>query len=390
MAFLSNDAVNRVNLHSGIQALAQSGGGVFFVVFLLRVGLSVPAALSALAAIMAVRFMLRPAILPLARRCGLKPLLILGTIGLAFQYPLLAEVEGVGGVLAVLCLISAFGEIFYWPTYNAYFAAIGDEEHRGQQVGVREALSSVAGVLAPLLGAWALVTFGPRPMFAAVGLVQALAAVPLIGLPNVAVKNAAPGGFRAARLGAMLYATDGWFDACFFFVWQIALFVSLGESLAAYGGAMALAGLVGTVCGLLLGRHIDAGHGRRAVALAYGVATVVVALRAASFGSPWLAVSANALGPLVMSLMLPTLGAATYNLAKASPCPLRFHIAAEGGWDVGCIGACLAAAALAATGVSLAMAMLLALPALAVAAWLLRRYYASGASERIGIAATLQ
>ena len=176
MAFFRNDAVNRVNLHSGIQALAQSGGGVFFVVFLLRVGLSVPAALSALAAIMAVRFMLRPAILPLARRCGLKPLLILGTIGLAFQYPLLAEVEGVGGALAVLCLISAFGEIFYWPTYNAYFAAIGDAEHRGQQVGVREALSSVAGVLAPLLGAWALVTFGPRPMFAAVGLVQALAA----------------------------------------------------------------------------------------------------------------------------------------------------------------------------------------------------------------------
>ena len=141
-------------------------------------------------------------------------------------------------------------------------------------------------------------------MFAAVGLVQALAAVPLIGLPNVAVRDAAPGGFRAARLGAVLYATDGWFDACFFFVWQIALFVSLGESLAAYGGAMALAGLVGALSGLLLGRHIDAGHGRRAAALAYGAATVVVLLRAASFDSPWLAVGTNSLGPLTFFVLL--------------------------------------------------------------------------------------
>ena len=375
MAFLSNDAVNRVNLHSGIQALAQSGGAIFTVVFLLRVGLSVPAALSAMAAIMAVRFVLRPLILPLGGRFGLKPLLIFGTIGVAAQYPLLAEVQGVGGALAVFCLILALGDVFYWPAYNAYFATVGDAEHRGQQVGAREALVSVAGIVAPLLGAWALVTLGPRPMFAAVGLIQALAAVPLIGLPNVAVKETAPGAYRAARLGAMLYATDGWFDACYIFVWQIALFVSLGENLAAYGGAMALAGLVGAALGLLLGRHIDAGHGRRAVAVAYSVAAAVVLLRAASFGSPWLAVGANAIGPLVMSLMLPTLGAATYNLAKASPCPLRFQVAAEGGWDIGCSCACLAAAALFASGVSAAVAVSLALPALAVAVVLLRRHY---------------
>ncbi len=383
MAFLSNDAVNRVNLHSGIQALAQSGGGIFIVVFLLRAGLSIPAALTAMAAILAVRFTLRPVILPPAKRWGLKPLLILGTGGVAIQYPLVAEVDGVGPALVAFCLITALGETFYWPAYNAYFAAIGDAEHRGHQIGAREALVAVAGVVAPLLGAWALVTLGPRPMFAAVGLIQALAAVPLIGAPNVAIKPAAPGAFRAAGFGAMLYAADGWFDACFFFVWQIALFVALSESLTAYGGAMALAGLVGAVCGLLLGRHIDMGHGRRAVAIAYGVATGVVLLRAMSFGSPWLAVGANALGALAMSLMLPALGAATYNLAKASPCPLRFQVIAEGGWDLGCAGACLAAAALAASGVSLAVAMLLALPALAVAALLLGRHYARGAVASI-------
>ena len=83
MAFLRNDAVNRVNLHSGIQALAHGARAVFFLVFLLRAGISVPAALVAQAAILAGRFVLRPAILPLAKRWGLKPLLIFGTVAIA-------------------------------------------------------------------------------------------------------------------------------------------------------------------------------------------------------------------------------------------------------------------------------------------------------------------
>ncbi|MGH6926337.1 MAG: MFS transporter [Propylenella sp.] len=376
MAFLRNDAVNRVNLHYGIQALAQAGGGVFFFVFLLRAGVPVPAALSAQAAIMAGRFVLRPLILPLAKRWGLKRMVIAGTLGIALQYPLLAEVDGVGAALIVLCAVATIGEVLYWPSYNAYFSAIGDAEHRGHQVSAREAIVSVVGVLAPLLGAWALLTLGPRPAFAAIGLIQALAAVPIIGAPDVKVKASAPGSIRAARLGAALAATDGWFDAWYIIVWQIALFVSLGESVAAYGGAMALAALVGAVCGLFLGRYIDAGHGRRAVVIAYSVTAAILLFRAASLGSPWLAVAANAVGALIWPLLIPTLGTAIYNLAKASPCPMRFHIATEAGWDIGCFSACLVGAALASSGVPFSVGLPLALPALAIAALLLRRYFA--------------
>jgi hypothetical protein len=34
----------------------------------------------------------------------------------------------------------------------------------------------------------------------------------------------------------LLFVADGWIAAGFLFVWQIALFVSLGESVLAYGG----------------------------------------------------------------------------------------------------------------------------------------------------------
>ena len=77
-----------------------------------------------------------------------------------------------------------------------------------------------------------------------------------------------------------------------------------------------------------------------------------------------------------MPLLLPALGTATYNLAKASPCPLRFHMATEGGWDVGCFAGCLVAAALSAYGASLSLAILLALPGIAASTGLLWRYYA--------------
>jgi MFS transporter, DHA1 family, inner membrane transport protein len=375
MAFLRNDAVNRVNLHSGIQALAQGAGGIFFMVFLLKAGVPIPAALVAQAAIVAGRFLLRPAILPLARRLGLKPLLIVGTLGVALQYPLLAEVQGVGTMLFVFCIVSAIGEIFYWPCYHAYFSAVGDAEHRGHQIGAREALTAVVNIVAPLLGAWALVTVGPTWTFAAAGLVQAAAALPLLGAPNIPVKPRAPGALRAAWYGAAIIAVDGWFDACLIFVWQIALFISLGESIPAYGGAMALAGVVGAVFGLILGRHIDAGHGRRAVAITGLAAIGLVLLRAASLGSPWLAIIANALGALFWPLLIPTLGAALYNMAKDSPCPLRFQIMTETGWDVGACFGCLIAAALYAWGAPLAVGILLALPGTAAMVLLLWRYY---------------
>jgi hypothetical protein len=376
MAYLRNSTINRVNLHYGISAFAQGAGGIFLLVFLLRAGVSVTSTLLALAAILAGRFILRPVVLPLAKRFGLRPMVIVGSLALGVQYLVLAEVQGVGIALFALCFVASLGDVFYWTTYHAYFSTLGDSEHRGHQIGAREALAAVVGIVAPLVGAFALEVLGPRPAFAGVGFVQALSALPLVRAPNIAIKAAAPGAFRAARLGVALFAFDGWFAASYYLVWQVALFVTLGESFSAYGGAMALAALVGAAAGLLLGRQIDAGRGQRAVAVAFAVATGVVVMRAASLGSLELAIAANALGALVACLLVPAMMTPVYNLAKTSPCPLRFHIAAEGGWDVGCFTASLMAAALSAAGVSLSVAILLALPPVTAIAVLLRGYYA--------------
>ena len=240
VAFLRNTAVNLLNLHYAVHALASGTGGVFFGVFLLRAGVSAPGVLVALTAILAGRFLLRPLILPLGIRCGLRPLVIAGALLMAAQYPLLARVQGVDGMLYALCIVSAIGDVFYWTCYHAYFAALGDDEHRGHQISVREAAAAIIGIVAPLLGGWALTTLGPATAFGIVAVVQLFSALPLLGTPKVAIAPRADGALRAALGGIALFAADGWLSAGLVMIWQIALFNTLSDSFTAYGGAMAL------------------------------------------------------------------------------------------------------------------------------------------------------
>ncbi|OXE36407.1 MAG: hypothetical protein CGW95_07830 [Phenylobacterium zucineum] len=87
MAFFGNRSVNLLNLHYGMHALAVNGGGVFFAVYLLKAGVSLPLVFCAFAAILGGRFCLRPLILIFSKAWGLRPVVILGTLVQALQYP---------------------------------------------------------------------------------------------------------------------------------------------------------------------------------------------------------------------------------------------------------------------------------------------------------------
>ena len=59
MAFFSNRTINLLNLHYTIVAIANGGGGAFFMVYLLKAGISVPGTLLALAVLFASRLAIR-------------------------------------------------------------------------------------------------------------------------------------------------------------------------------------------------------------------------------------------------------------------------------------------------------------------------------------------
>ena len=375
MSFLGNKSVNQLNLHYGLHALAANAGGLFFAVYLLKAGLSAPWVLVSIALILMGRFCLRPLTLMAGKAWGLKPTLMLGTLAQALPYLILPYVDGLNPYWLAMCLAWGLGDALYWPSYHAYFAALGDPEHRGHQVSAREALATGVGILGPVLGGWALLTLGPGAGFAIAALVQLASALPLLSGPQVKIAPKAEGAVDAARRGFLLLACDGFLCAGWVWVWQVILFTNLGGSFTAFGGALALGAVVSALAGLVLGQFVDSGHGRRAAVLAFVVMAATLGLRA-WVTSPAMSVLANALGALVVCIYTPTMMRAIYNMSKASPCTLRFHMVTEGGYDLGASLGCLVSAALIALGLSLWATLLLALIGAFGVMLLLRRYYA--------------
>ena len=223
MAFLGNRTVNLLNLHYGLHALAMALGGVFFGVYLLKAGLSVPAVMVAMAAILFGRFAVRPLVLPLGKRIGLKGVLVVGSLFASLQYLLLAKVEGVGPMLYLTLAVSSLGETLYWTGYHAYFAKVGDAEHRGSHISAREALVQGVGIAGPVVGGWILTTLGPLWAFGFAALAQGASALPLLGTPAVEVPREVEGGREAARAGVMFFLAEGFIASGFYWAWQLAL-----------------------------------------------------------------------------------------------------------------------------------------------------------------------
>lgn len=374
--FFTNPDINLLAIHTSLHKLAWGGSGVFFGVFLYRSGVSLAAVFLTFAAIFALRFVLRPLVLIVVPVIGTRWTLIIGTFLNAMQYPTLARVHGIGSDLVLFCVVAAVGWVFYWTCYHAVFGALGDADRRGSQIGVRQVFGSVAAVLGPALGGIALAVFGPWAAFGAAAAVEAAAIAPLFWISEPRIERMAPRGvYAAARTGVQLFVTDGWIQGASVTAWTIIMYQSLDERFDVLGGALAAATLAGAIGGAVLGRFIDLGHTRRAMWINASVIAVILAVKSVCGGDPVVVVAVAVGATLLGGLYTPSLMIAFYNEAKASPCPLRFQFAAEGGWDAGALCACLAAAALLAVGAPLQTAIALAIPMVPVQARLLDRSY---------------
>jgi MFS transporter, DHA1 family, inner membrane transport protein len=378
LGFFANRSVNLLTLHYVLHHAAIAGGGAFWVVHLVKSGVTLPAALTSVALVLLGRFLIRPLLVPLGVAYGLRPLLIVGTIASSLQYLILAEVQGVGLALFMLIIVTAIGDTIYWTCYHAYFAAVGDDDARGRQIGLREASVALVGVVSPLIGGWLLATAGPRTAFAVAGLISALSAWPLLRAPDVAIARGINGITPIAKRSIVLFAADGWIAACILVLWPVLLFQVLGENFIAFGAALAIASLIAAGLGPILGRIVDTGGGIAAAYAGAAAVTIVILARAAAIDDAGYAVAANASGALLGALYLPAFMTAVYTSAKRSPCPLRFHVATEGGWDAGGALGLLVIAGMLGVGVAPRVCMLLALLGVALHVAALLPYYRRG------------
>ena len=233
----------------------------------------------------------------------------------------------------------------------------------------------LTGIVAPIVTATLLTYFSPIVAFGVVGLAMACSAIPIMFTPNVQIKRDAF-VLRETRIKAVkIMFADGLRAGSFYFTWLIALFIVLGNSYAGYGGALSLAGVVGAAVGLLTGKMVDLGNGKRALQIAFIALSIAVLARAFGYSMVWSAVLANAFAVMIWPIYATATNARIYNLARQSGCPLRYHIVAEGGWDLGTSVSCFISAALIYAGFGFFWPLLVALFGCGIGYWVMNKTY---------------
>lgn len=376
MGYFANRNFNLVYVHAGLQAFAAYGGEAFAFVYLLKAGIPAPLVLLAIAAMFGSRMLFRQLVLPMVRRVGLRRALIVAVLLEAATYPILSMVTGTGWLLGAYLMLWAFSSSLYWTTYHAYVALMGDNHARGKQTSAVETVGILMGIVAPAVTGLLLTVFPPLVAFGLVGAAMALSAVPVMLGPDPAVAAEAEMPVAVKREARLILFADGMRGGAFHFTWLIALFLTLGSNYAAYGGAMALSGLAGAVGALVLGRAIDLGKGLGAARIGFAALGAAAVARMLGWPVPGLAVAANAAAALAWPLFATAFNARVYTLARQSPCPLRFHIVAEGGWDLGIGLACLAVAALLQAGFDFTLPLAIGVVACGLGYWTIARSFA--------------
>jgi DHA1 family inner membrane transport protein len=382
MKLFSNYDLNRLVAHSTLHDVALGISMVFSAVFLLRQGLSTAEVYLSIGLILGLRFVIRPAVLLSVTTIGLRRSLMLGTFLYAVQSLFLSLVNGPDIALLIYCAIAACAQVFYWTCYHAMFAAAGDLADRGSQVGWRGLLVAIAGVVGPAMGGVILTMSGPWAAFGVAAVIELAAIIPLLKVTELPVARAAPtGAYAAARSGTLLFAVDGWQFNTSVWAWSIILFQALDQRYDTFGGWRSIAMLAAALGGFGVGRFIDKGHARSAIRVNAVMLAGIIFVRALCGPDPIVVIAVTIGTTMLSGLYMPSLMTAIYNNAKSSPCPFRFQMAAEAGWDIGGALACIIAAALCAYGVSLHAVLLIALPMVVIQAYLLERIYATPLRE---------
>lgn len=371
MAFFKNRAFNYIYAHGALQSFAGYGGEAFAFVYLLKAGISAPIVLLAIGCLFGSRLVFRNAVLPFAKRFGLRNALVFGILLEATTYPILSQVNSADWKLVAYLTLWAISSSFYWTTYHAYVSLIGDNEHRGTQSSGVEFIGMLMSIVAPIVTGTLLTYFSPIVAFGVVAIAMACSAIPLMFTPNLQVKQHAVMPREALIKAVKFMFADGLRAGSFHFTWLIALFITLGSSFAGFGGALSVAGVVGALIGLFTGKMVDLGNGRRALQVAFLALTMAVLARAFGYSMVWSAVLANAFAVVIWPIYSTATGSRIYNLARQSPCPLRYHIVAEGGWDLGTTVGCFFSAALVHFGFSYFWPLLVALFGCGLGYWVL-------------------
>ena len=328
--FFGNDEIIRLAAHTTLHSLAWAVSGVFWTVYLLRAGLPPAMIFLALAGISLLRFVFRPLVLWTLPILGPRRTLIMGGLLSALQYPSLALVHGLGPELRALLRRDRLRQRLLLDLLPRLLRDAWRFRAARQPVGNPSGAGIDRRRARPGAGRHHARELRPVGSLRDFCLARALATLPLIKLPEPRFLREAPrGAYASAKIGVVLFFTDGWVITSSSLAWDIIAFRGLGTRFDNFGMLLAFAALSGAVG--VSGRLIDRGFARRAVGVNGFIVIGTLLFKSLCGDDPTLIVAATTVATLLGGIYIPSLMTAVYNEAKAAPCALRFQFAAEGG-----------------------------------------------------------
>jgi hypothetical protein len=179
------------------------------------------------------------------------------------QYLVLGLVEGVNIWLFVFVIASAVATTFYTLSYHTYFTLLGDTSVRGKQLGIRQAGTIIAGLLAPISSGIIVSFFGFFAAFVTASICMLIAILPVLIISDISLPKSI--SFKKAlkevnKTGFALEFPNAFQAQANRFTWALVLFLFVGDYVY-FGGILSLAILFEIIGFFIVGNIFDNGGG---------------------------------------------------------------------------------------------------------------------------------
>lgn len=178
-----------LNIHFGLQTFVTNTVDIFGPVFLYKMGIEIYLIFLIYGGTFLLRSAFRIFALKSCEKYGMRTNLIIGTVargGLAFSLLMMNQSHSWIYVFMVMTVIV---DVFYWTAYHTYFAAIGNIERRGKELGTRKIFQNTATILAPIASGIIVAQFNFWYLFAILIVFALLSAVPLLYIDDYKPKR---------------------------------------------------------------------------------------------------------------------------------------------------------------------------------------------------------
>lgn len=360
--YFSNKSVNRLYIHKSTFAMAERIGWIFGPIFLLKIGYTVPEALTMWAALFMMRIPLRYLYARTLHVVGLKKGLLGGLFFFGAAMMFLPYLETNIDLLAPFLLLYSIGMTLYWTAFHTIFGMLGDAGDRGKQVAMLNVLIQIVTSVVPLISGAIAYYISYQALFYLAALLMAAASVPVLPL-TIKTPEATGKHSKKQREACRWLATFHFFyaikDYAHTFLWRITLFTMLGNVLK-FGGVLTLGLLILSMVQLFIGSAVDKGRGYFWLKIGAVITFLQMLARAFWVTTPMAAAASEAMS--VGNQMMMQAETNLYNRGKDVENYFYYIYWGEVAWDLGSMLTLLAMAGLAFMGMQLQMILITLAP----------------------------